>query len=170
MMADTTLTKNEFLAQSASDFRFAIDRLVNALNHVPADRLTWSPSPTARNPVEVVGHTAQAIKNMLGNLTGDTFAIPNSEEAERIFREEDRKYKDKDTVLAQLNANADAYLAWLQGVSDDELEEVLPMPFGLPSMPRRAVIGFMAIHVMCHAAQVDYIQTIYGDRDWHLGI
>ena len=169
-MADTTLARSEFLSQSAADFRFAIDRLVNSFKHVPADRLTWSPSPTSRTPVEVVGHTAQAIKNMLGNLTGDTFSIPNSEEAERIFREEDRMYKEKDAVLAQLNTNAEAYLAWLQGVSDEELEEVLPMPFGLPSMPRRSVIGFMAIHAMCHAAQIDYIQTIYGDRDWHLGI
>ena len=168
-MAEATKVKDEFRTRAAADFAMARGGLEHALRHVPADRLNWSPSPSARTPLEIAGHAAKAVRNMLGNMTGETFAVPTPDAAEQLFREEDKGYRDLQTVLTMLQENGDAYLNWLDAVTDEHLERVVPMPFGLPSMRVRDTVAFMALHMNMHVAQIQYIQTIYGDRDWHLG-
>ena len=47
----------------------ACRRLLNTFAAVPDDKLTWSPSPTSRNALQIVAHTGFSnnsnIKNML---------------------------------------------------------------------------------------------------------
>lgn len=168
-MSDATKVKDEFRARAAADFEMARGGMEHALRHVPAERLDWSPSPTARTPLEIAGHAAQAVRNMLGNMKGETFSVPTPDAAEELFREEDKRYRNLETVRDMLQRNGDEYLSWLDTVSEEELERVVPMPFGLPEMRVRDTVVFMAMHMNMHVAQIQYIQTIYGDRDWHLG-
>ena len=45
---------------------------------------------------------------------------------------------------------------------------MVDMPFGLEPMPVAVVITFPTFHTRSHIPQIEYIQTIYGDRDWHM--
>ena len=36
------------------------------------------------------------------------------------------------------------------------------------TVPMSAGVTFAAYHTHGHVAQMDYIQTIYGDQDWHM--
>jgi len=117
------------------EFTGARDVMAHALATTPDDRINWSPSPTARTPVQQVAHAAAAVAHLTATLDGRRFAVPTPAEADLEFRAWERQFTTRDEVLSLLARNGDA---------------------------------FPALHTRVHAAQIDYIQTIYGDHDWHL--
>jgi hypothetical protein len=157
------------IERNRASFIQAQDGLAHALNTTPDDRLKWSPSPTARTPLQAAGHAAAAIAYMLGNMTGETFAVATPEEAERLFRELDKEFTSKEQVMELLEKNSSAYLNWLDAATPQVLNSTMILPFGMGAIPVHAGMEFMPLHVKWHTAQINYIQTIYGDLDWHLG-
>jgi hypothetical protein len=158
-----------FIAQAKSEFEQAKQGLLLALDTTAEERLDWKPSETARSPVEVAAHAAIAIESMLGNLRGDTFALATPQEADRYFLEKEKGAR-RGWVVEVLERNSEMYYLWLDYLpesSDLDWGDV-EMPFGMGWVPMRTAIGFMAAHLNWHTAQIQYIQTIYGDRETHL--
>lgn len=158
----------EFIDQAKADFHHARTGLVRALLTTPDDRLGWSPSATARTPLEIGAHAAIAIEAMLGNLDDRPFPQPTTAAADAWFREAERAYATRDLVVQLLERNGASYEAWLDRLDEDRLATDIVLPFGMGSCPRRVAIGFMPLHLIWHTAQIDYVQTIYGDRETHL--
>jgi hypothetical protein len=158
----------ETIQQAKENFLRAKARLAHALATTPDDRIDWSPSPTSRTPLQQVAHAAVAIHNIQETLSGRTFAVPTPEEADRGFREEERQYKTREQVLDLLERHGAAYVAWLDALTPEQLATPVTMPFGMGELPVGAGLGFPADHANFHTAQIDYIQTIYGDHDWHM--
>lgn len=158
----------EFIQYTKAEFLQAKEGIAKALNTTPNDRINWSPSPTARTPIQQVAHVAAAIGYITGTLGGNHFATPTTEEADRDFRAWEKQFTTREEVLQLLDKNADTFVAWLEGVSPELLETSVPMPFNLGMTPIQTLIGAPAAHMRSHTAQIEYIQTIYGDQDWHL--
>jgi len=158
----------EFIHNTKAEFLQAKEGIVKALATTPDERINWAPSPTARTPIQQVAHAAAAIGYITGTLGGSPFATPTTEEADRDFREWEQQFSTREQVLQLLDKNADAFIAWLEGVTPELLETSVPMPFNLGMAPIRALIEAPAGHTRGHTAQIEYIQTIYGDQDWHL--
>lgn len=154
--------------RAKAEFIQATGGLKHALATTPDDRINWSPSATSRTPLQVASHAAISVGDMLGNLKGDTFAIPTTGEAERFHRERDSKIKTREEALRLLDENQRAYFEWLDDLTPERLDSPMNLPFGMGAMPTRIGIEVMALHVNWHTAQINYIQTIYGDQDWHL--
>lgn len=154
--------------QYKAEFEQAVRGVKHALATTPENLLTWSPSKTSRSPLQVAAHIAIGGRDMLGNLTGNTFAIQTTEEAEKFHRERDSKVE----TLAECNELLDAlvtdYSKWLDGLTESSLNEMMKLPFGMGEIPVGLGITFMPFHVHWHTAQINYIQTIYGDHDWHM--
>jgi hypothetical protein len=70
-------------------------------------------------------------------------------------------------VLGLLEQTSAAYLAWLDTLTPAQFAATLQLPFG-PPVPMAVGITFPAHHLTGHVAQMDYIQTIFGDHDWHI--
>lgn len=158
----------EKIDQFKAEFEQAIGGVKHALATTPKDLLTWSPSKTARSPLQVVAHIAIGGRDMLGNLTGNTFPIETTEEAEQFHRERDSKVESLEECTQMLDDLTRDYFSWLDGLTEKSLDEPMKLPFGMGEMPVRMGITFMPFHVQWHTAQINYIQTIYGDHDWHL--
>lgn len=158
----------EKIDQYKTEFSQAIGGAKHALATTPENLLTWSPSKTARSALQVGAHIAIGGRDMLGNLTGDTFPIDTTEEAEKFHRERDSKVE----TLAECNELLDAltadYFKWLDGLTEESLSLLMKLPFGMGEIPVGMGITFMPVHVNWHTAQINYIQTIYGDHDWHM--
>ena len=154
-------TKGNFLHAKAS--------LLKALNTTSDDRLNWSPSPTARTPIEIAAHAAGGVKDIFETLDGRTFAAGTPEEAEVGFREWEAGFKSREQVAELLEKNADEFVGWLEALTPERLETMVTMPFGMGQVPLALAITFITMHTRYHIAQIDYVQTIYGDRDWHMG-
>lgn len=158
----------ERIEQVKADFLQAKGGILHALAHTPDDRLTWSPSPSARSPLHQVVHAAQSIGHMHGFLDGRPFEVPNTAEADRGFREFEQSIKDRQSAIDLLERSSAAFVAWLDGLDEARFNRSVPTPFGMGEVPVHIGIGFPAMHTRWHHAQIEYIQTIYGDQDWHL--
>jgi hypothetical protein len=153
-------TKAEFLQAKAG--------LLHAVSTTPDDRLNWSPSPSSRSVLHQVVHAAQSIYNIHGFLDGRPFPVPTPEETDRICREYESGFTRREEALSLFERNSDAFVAFLEALEPDRLSVLVTTPFGMGDFPTEVAIKFPAMHTRLHHAQIDYIQTIYGDRDWHM--
>lgn len=155
------------IEQAKQNFLHAIARMKTAIRTIPDDKVNWSPTPTARSPIAVVAHAAAAIHALHETFDGRTFSIPTPAQADIHFLEYERQFSTREQVLDLLEANADALVAWFDQLQPDRLTAPVTLPFGMGEVPLELAITFPTHHTNDHSAQLDYIQTILGDRVWH---
>ena len=79
----------------------------------------------------------------------------------------EKNYRTRESVESFLEDKAGAFLAFLDGVNEEQLLTLVTLPFGMGELPLGMMITFPAMHTMVHTGQLEYLQTIYGDRVWH---
>ena len=141
-----------------------MEEFLKDLSFVPDDKLTWTPTPTAKSAIRIAAHTAlyagrfaRMIKD--GKLPGsdnlaermaqrnaEEAAITNRTEVESIFR------KGTDEVIAALDS-----------LTPEAIGATLESGFGW-SMPMTLLMNMPGLHAMSHAGQIDYLQTCWGDQ------
>ena len=154
------------ISQAKAEFVRAKERLARALATTPDDRIQWSPSPTARTPIQQVGHAALTTPIFLGLLTGKPFPFAGFAEADAAMREKEQGFTSRKQVLDLLDQTSAEYLTWLDTLTPEQIGSTISMPVG--PMPLAAGITLPADHLRGHTAQLNYMQTIYGDHDWHV--
>ena len=137
------------------------------LESTPDERLLWSPSPTARTPLAQVVHAATSLHHIHNAMMGTRYATPTREEADAEFLALEQKVTTREEALVLLDKNSAALIEWLDQLSEDELAGMVPLPFDLGEAPLEFMLAIPAWHTNDHAAQMDYIQTCYGDRRWN---
>lgn len=147
---------------------YAKQRMEHAFANIPEDRLCWSPSPTARTPVQIVVHAADAVTNIQSQLNGTPFHIPTTAEADAHFLHMEKEFSTREDALRLLDERCSGYVEWLDAMTPEIFNGTMPLPFGLGAMPVSMALDVPAGHMNGHTGQLEYIQTILGDRDWHL--
>ena len=159
-------TPQEIVESAKGEYTRAHERIKKALNTTAEDKLNWSPSSTCRTPIQQVAHAALSVNGIQGMFQGKPFPFSDVVEADRKFREMEKEYGTKQQVLDLLDKNGKEYLAFLDTLTPDQVRSNVSMGFG--EFPMASAITFPADHLRAHAAQIDYMQTIYGDMDWHM--
>ena len=154
------------IERAKTDFAQAKEQLLTALASTPDDKLNWSPSPTARTPIHLTAHAAGALKSIHEMLQGRTFEASSTAEADRSFREWEAQFTAREPVLELFQTNSAAYEQFLETLTPDALDATFELPFGLGRAPVSEALTFAPDHTKWHGAQLEYIQTIYGDRTW----
>jgi len=154
------------IPEAKAELTRAKERAERALATTPDDKINWSPGPCARTPIQLVAHGAMGISGIQGMLVGKPFPYAGIVEADTAWRAAEKEFTNREQVLALLEQSSAEYLAWLDTLTAEQLASTLELPFG--SFPMAAAITFAADHLRNHAAQIDYIQTVYGDQDWHM--
>lgn len=160
-------THQDTIEHAKKGFVQATGLLSRALQTTLDERINWSPAPTARTPIQQVAHAAHAIQNLQSILSGRLFEITDMAEADEFFRPQEAQFQTRESVVELLEQNSAKYLQWLEALTPEALEACVELPFGLGTAPLKTALSFAADHTKFHAAQIDYIQTIYGDRIWH---
>jgi hypothetical protein len=137
--------------------------------HVPDDKLTWTPTPTAKSALRIAAHTAlyagrfahmirerrlpapDNLAQWLAERDTEEVAITSREEMERVFRE-----------------GTDEVLAALDTLTPDDIEGSLDSGQGW-SMPMTQLMGLPGFHATLHAGQIDYLQTCWDDQHVYVG-
>ncbi|MCW5939384.1 MAG: DinB family protein [Fimbriimonadaceae bacterium] len=159
----------ETVVRTKAELDESVGRMLALMDATPDDKLFWNPSPSARSIGEIAAHAAHALENITSQMRGEPFPIPTSSDANRMFREHDRAFTDRQEVRRLLEEMRSAYDAFLDSLTPKDLDRTVPLPFGLGEWPLREFIGAGPMHTRCHNAQIEYIQTLYGDQDWHWG-
>jgi len=157
---------DNIVSEAKAEFTRAKDRVARGLETTPDNKVNWSPSPSSRTPIEVVAHAAMSTTGIHCMLVGKPMPASNPSEMDSSSRASEKEYKTREQVIALLNQTSNDYLAWLDSLTPEQVSSTVNSDFG--SFPMAAAITFPADHLRGHAAQIDYIQTIYGDRDWHM--
>ncbi len=160
-------TMQDTVDQSKAEFLQAKERLTHALATTPDERINWSPSPTARTPIQQVAHCAMSIPGIQGMLSGKPFPFADLAEFDTALRTDEKEFTTREQVLGLLEQTSAGYLAWLDALTPEQFDSTVHTPFG-HVVPMTVGINFPAYHARDHVAQIDYIQTIYGDHDWHM--
>jgi len=157
---------SEVKDQAKAEFARAHDRLKMLLAKTPDDRINWAPSATCRTPIQQVAHSAIAIEGIQGMLSGKPFPYEKLSDMDASIRASEKEFTTREQALNLLEKNSATYLAWLDTVTDEQLSTRIETPMG--QLPLAFAITFPAFHTRGHAAQIEYIQTIYGDHDWYM--
>jgi len=158
---------SQIVEDAKAEYNRAKDRLTKAFNTTPDDKINWSPAPTARTPLNQVAHAAMAVAGIQKMFNGAPMPFENINEMDAQWRKEEKQYTTRDQVMDLLNQNSDAYIAWMDSLTPDQVQSTLKAPFG--EFPMASAITWPADHLRNHAGQIEYIQTCYGDMDWHMG-
>lgn len=157
---------SEIVKEAKAEYTRAKDRITKCLATTPDDKVAWSPAPSARTPIELVAHAAMGTAGIQGMLKGEPFPFNDVAELDEHSRTREKKFTSREQALTLLNESSDSYLAWLDTLSPEQVASTIDLGFG--TFPMANAITFAADHLRNHAAQIEYIQTIYGDRDWHM--
>lgn len=166
IMSETT-TRIEAVEEAKAEFIRAKDRIARGLATTPDDKINWSPSPTARTPLQQVAHAAMAIGGMKDWLQGKPFPFKDFTDMDTTLRAMEKEFTTREQVNELLETNSAAYIAWLDSLSTEQVAANFESPMG--TFPMSVAITFPADHTRGHASQLEYMQTIYGDMTWHMG-
>ncbi len=155
------------ISQTKAQFIRTKERMAHALATTPDDKLQWSPSPTARTPLQQAAHAAMSIPAIQDMLLGKPFPYASTAEYDAVLRIAEKELTTREQVLGLLEQSSVQYLAWLDTLTPEQLASIVHPPFG-PAVPMAAGITFPTYHLSSHISQIDYIQTIYGDHNWHI--
>lgn len=144
-------------------------RMKQLLDATPDDKLDWRPAANARSIKMVVAHCTDANKNIINMFNGTRFGAGTSAEADPQFMVKDSLPQTREELVANWENSIKDFQDWINSASDADLEAMAPLPFGMGDAPVHACLTAPVDHASGHIAQIEYIQTLYGDRDWHMG-
>src|SRR5437763_10080811 len=144
-----------------------MEHFLKVFSFVPDDKLTWTPTPTAKSAIRIAAHTAlyagifarmitdrklpgsDTLPEWLAQRNAAEAAITSRTEMESIFR------KGTAEVIAALDS-----------LTPEAIGTSLESGLGW-SMPMTFLMNLPGMHTTLHTGQIDYLQTCWDDQEVH---
>jgi hypothetical protein len=140
---------------------------VNTFAAIPDDKLDWRPLDTGRSALDLFAETAQ-MADVGRRIIESRGQLRVTRDLLETLRAE-RASWSREEALAALEINHAGAIAAVEACSDDELAQpiTIPMISSEMTMPLAAwaLMGYR--QYISRFAQINYIQTLYGDTDFH---
>lgn len=117
--ADHTAPSYDMKAQALADLGVVQKKMVDLVNAIPADKLTWRPTADSRSFSEVFLHVAGERYQILG-LGG---AVPPADFNGKTY---EKSTTDKAQIVAELNKTWDFAQKTVNGMSNADFAKLLP--------------------------------------------
>jgi hypothetical protein len=147
----------------------AMEWFLRNLSQVPKEKLDWTPSPTSKSALQIAAHTAVTAGNFAKMIRDRK--LPNGDDIPAFIEQTEAAEKALVTIedaIALFRSNTDEVLAALDTLSPDDTELVLDSSQGW-TMPMTFLMKLPAFHVIGHTAQIDFLQTCWGDHEIYVG-
>ena len=144
----------------------AHSQLVKTVQSVPEDKLQWKPLDNGRAILDLLGEVAQTA----GMATDIARSRGETKPSREMFHGwgKEREGWTREVALEQLESQTQNLLAAINELSEEELAQDVTMPMhGGVTMPLAAWIMMAYRSFISRYAQINYIQTLYGDFDFH---
>ena len=150
----------------AASFRTVRNNTITIAEEIPEDKYGFQAAPGTRTVGQTLAHIAlstnmqqeiHALK--VNSLAG--FDFPSYMRAAALEQE---KPRTKAQIVALLRENGDRYAAWVEGLSDDFLGQVLTMPPGGQPASRTRFDMLLSAkeHEMHHRGQLMLVERMLG--------
>jgi hypothetical protein len=136
---------------------------------VPDDRLTWTPTPTAKSAIRIAAHTALHAGRFAQMIRER--ALPKVENLDQWLAQrnaEEELLTSRAEVEAVFREGTAQVISALESLTPDEIESTLDSGQGW-QMSMIWVMGLPGWHATLHTGQIDYLQTCWGDQEIYVG-
>ena len=155
----------DFIAICKERTTDALDRFLHDLSFVPAEKLTWRPTPTAKSALEIAVHCAGYSGRFADIISAGKFAW-SVEEFRGPILAAIESITTLDEAETMLRKNIAKTIAALDTVKPEQVGSIIESPQG--QTPFIFFLTLPAMHLEKHGAQIDYLQTCWGDLEVHL--
>ncbi len=140
--------------------------LIRTFNAVPDNKLNWSPMDKGRTALDAFSDAAQTCQMMTQLIESKGEMKPSPQMFAQMKAE--RANWSKNDALAAMHTNSGALYTAIGTLSEDDLAGPITMPMGGgTTMPLGAWIMMVYRSFISRFAQINYIQTLYGDSESH---
>ena len=141
-------------------------QLVSTAQATPDDKMDWKPLDNGRSALELLCDAAQTAK-MTHKMLESKGEFTPSREVFQQLKAESAAWTREET-MQQLNDNTTKLLETLRATPDADLEKSLHLPMGGGMTMSLGAWMMMAYRTfVSRMAQINYIQTLYGDFESH---
>lgn len=138
----------------------AVEMLFGAVKKMPADKQTWKPLDEGRSALEQCRECATVADMFQSNI--DPNHTPRWASFEEMSAESSTW--DLDKCEAECKATTAKLNQAIAKMTPEQMVEMHTMPWGMEHSGGE-IAGFHYWNLVYHLGQVNYIQTLYGDRD-----
>lgn len=143
----------------------AKDRLLHVLTFVPDDKDNYKPFDTCKSTVEILAHVAVS-----NRIFADIIALAprRLQPVEQIFGElgqEESGLKTRAQALSAFEQTHAAVMSALDHLGEDQV--FAEVETSVMNGPMTFFMDIPAMHYAGHTAQIEYLQTCWGDMDFH---
>lgn len=144
----------------------SMDYFLKSLSFVPDDKLNWSPSPTAKSALQIAAHVAVCAERFAPIIRTGQWIGGDLKELQAAWQAAEAAVATREQAIELFKRNTDDVLVALDTVTPDRFGSTITTP-GL-SAPMTFIMNLPSLHASAHAAQIDYLQTCWGDLEVHL--
>jgi hypothetical protein len=139
---------------------------LSTFSHVPDEKLTWSPAPSAKSALRIAAHIGLS-NDRLANVLQGRMPPPglSFEELSERGNAQEMEITSREMAVKLIEDSTERYIAALDTLTADHLAGETQTPFG--RFPTSAFIFICGQHMRSHAAQIDYLETVWGDLQDH---
>jgi len=152
--------------EMAEAFRTVRKNTITIADEIGADQYGFRPAPESRTVAELLAHMAMAPMWQADVHGAHLFQITYEMFGQRVASNAaaERALASKDSILQALRDNGDRFAAFLAGVSDDTLAELVsfPPPVQPSTKSRFEMLLGVKEHEMHHRGQLMVYQRILG--------
>ena len=144
-----------------------MEQFLKTLSFVPDDKLNWAPSPTAKSAIRIAAHTA-VYAGTFAKMIRDRKLPFGDEIPEFVARNNaaEEAITSRTEIESLFRKNTDEVIAALDTLTPEAIGTSLDTSLGW-SVPMTILMNLPGMHALSHAAQIDYLQTCWGDQDVH---
>ncbi|MCC6686790.1 MAG: DinB family protein [Fimbriimonadaceae bacterium] len=158
---------NPLVESALAELEQADGRLRRAFEKTPDDRLLWSPGGTARTAISLVAHCAYSLGFIAELFHGKPYPAPTTEQADAEHLARENAFSTRAEALALWDAKLAEHRQALTSLTEEQIASTVVLPFNLGQAPLSMILNVGSRHTHDHMAQLDYLQTTWGDRSWN---
>lgn len=159
---------SELIAQAKMHAERNAAQLLHTFSFVPDDKLNWTPSPTSKSALRIVAHCAVSNHGISRAIRREPSPEMPFEELLKMMEAEELKITTREQAIQAVNDSLKVVLESLDTVTQEAAGGTANSPFG--ELPMMFWMFLPGNHMLGHACQVDYLQTIWGDLEFHFAM
>jgi hypothetical protein len=141
------------------------NRLLNTFSFVPDEKLNFTAAESCKSPLRIVAHCGLSNHFFLMIIRGEELP-PMTPELMEAATAREKAITTREAAIAAVEESTAAVLAALDELTPEQVASVVETP--IFTAPMAFWMNLPGRHMDNHAAQIDFIQTCWGDMDWHM--
>lgn len=160
-------TKDCLVRKAASDAQNTMEMFLRNFANVPDERLTWTPSPTAKSALRIAAHTATYAARFAQMIRTRSLPSGDVEAWIQKCRDEEMAVGTREGVERLFREGTALVIEALEGLTEEDID--MRLGSGDDTMSMAFLMGLPALHAAIHMGQIDFLQTCWGDQQVYVG-